>query len=76
MVYISNVTNNDVTNITVYCSYTHYAISAMNLGGGVYEISGLSSNGCNIPNSINYLDLGGRYGDDLNISVNDPTLAN
>jgi hypothetical protein len=75
MVYVSDATNDNISNITVDCSYTNYSTTLTNLGGGSYEISGLSSHGCNIPNSIDYLNLGGHYGDDLNISINAPALT-
>ena len=75
IVYVSDVAGGSLSNITVYCSYTNYSIMPVDLGGGNYEISGLSSHGCNVPDSIDYLNLGGYYGDNLDISVTAPTLT-
>ena len=71
-VYISGLTDSSISSVTVYCSYARHSVSLLYLGSGNYEISGLSSHGCNTPNSINYLDLGGFSGNGLNISINAP----
>ena len=72
MVYISGVTNTDLSIATIYCSYSQYSIAPEYLGNGNYEILGLSSHGCTSPNSINYVNLGGFAGNGLDISIAAP----